>query len=37
MGVNLGLRLAAAADAEERVTGRPARLGPLLGKLTGGH
>jgi glycine/D-amino acid oxidase-like deaminating enzyme len=37
MGVNLGLRLATAADAEERLTGRTARLGPLLGKLTGGH
>ena len=37
VGVNLGLRLATAADGEERLTGRPARLGPLLGKLTGGH
>ncbi len=37
LGVNAGLRLAAAADAEERLTRRPARLGRLLDRLTGGH
>ncbi|MGL4745416.1 MAG: NAD(P)/FAD-dependent oxidoreductase [Dermatophilaceae bacterium] len=36
LGVNAGLRLAAAADAEEARTGRPARLGGILGRLTGG-
>lgn len=34
IGVNAGLRLASAADAEERCTGRPARLGSLLSRLT---
>jgi glycine/D-amino acid oxidase-like deaminating enzyme len=37
LGVNAGLRLALLADAEERRTGSPARLGSLLGRLTGGH
>jgi hypothetical protein len=36
LGVNAGLRLTAAADAEERRTGRPSRLAavaaPLLGR-----
>ncbi len=36
-GVNAGLQLARAADAEEARTGRPSRLGGLLGRLTGGH
>ena len=35
--INAGLRLAGATDLEERLTGRPARLGALLGSLTGGH
>ena len=35
LGVNAGLRVATWADAEEQVTGRPARLGMLLGTLTG--
>ena len=35
LGVNAGLRVANWADAEERVTGRPAQLGMLLGTLTG--
>ena len=34
LGVNAGLRLARAADLEERLTGRPARLGGLLAALT---
>jgi glycine/D-amino acid oxidase-like deaminating enzyme len=34
-GINLGLRLAGAADREEARTGRPARLGRLLEVLTG--
>jgi glycine/D-amino acid oxidase-like deaminating enzyme len=34
-GINAGLRLAHAADREEARTGRPARLGALLGALTG--
>ena len=37
LGINAGLRLTAATDLEERLTGRPARLGALLGRLTGGH
>ena len=37
LGINAGLRLTGATDLEERLTGRPARLGALLGKLTGGH
>jgi glycine/D-amino acid oxidase-like deaminating enzyme len=35
LGVNAGLRLAHLADAEESRTGRPARLGSLLSRLTG--
>lgn len=35
LGVNAGLRLAHLADAEERVTGQPARLGRVLSALTG--
>jgi glycine/D-amino acid oxidase-like deaminating enzyme len=35
LGVNAGLRLAALADREEGRSGRPARLGALLGRLTG--
>lgn len=35
LGVNAGLRLATAADAEEARTGRSSRLGPVLAKLTG--
>jgi glycine/D-amino acid oxidase-like deaminating enzyme len=35
LGVNAGLRLAVAADAEETRTGRASRLAPLLAKLTG--
>ncbi len=34
LGVNAGLRLARLADREERLTGRPARLGRVLGMLT---
>lgn len=34
LGVNAGLRLAQAADREELSTGRPARLGWLLDRLT---
>lgn len=37
LGVNAGLRLAHLADAEERRSGTPARLGRVLGRLTGGH
>lgn len=36
VGVNAGLTLARAADVEERLTGRPARLGIPLARLTGG-
>ncbi len=36
LGVNAGLRLASLADAQEARTGRPTRLTPLLGRLTGG-
>ena len=36
-GMNLGFRLAAAADRAENRTGRPSRLGRLLGRLTGDH
>lgn len=36
LGINAGLRLAAVADAEERVTARPARTAYVLDKLTGG-
>ncbi|TQJ09889.1 NAD(P)/FAD-dependent oxidoreductase [Lapillicoccus jejuensis] len=35
LGVGAGLRLASLADAEEARNGRPARLGALLGRLTG--
>jgi glycine/D-amino acid oxidase-like deaminating enzyme len=35
LGVNAGLRLAALADAEERLTGRPSVLATPLGRLTG--
>jgi glycine/D-amino acid oxidase-like deaminating enzyme len=34
-GVNAGLGMATLADAEERLTGRPAVSGSLLGRLTG--
>ena len=37
LGINAGLRLADRADREEERTGSPARLGRLLGRLTGGH
>lgn len=37
LGVNAGLRLARLADVEETRSGRPARLGALLSRLTGGH
>jgi glycine/D-amino acid oxidase-like deaminating enzyme len=36
LGVNAGLRLATAADVEERLTGRPSRLAGVLHRLTGG-
>jgi glycine/D-amino acid oxidase-like deaminating enzyme len=36
LGVNAGLRLAHLADTEEARTGHPARLGGILGRLTGG-
>jgi glycine/D-amino acid oxidase-like deaminating enzyme len=35
LGINAGLRLAGLADHEERLTGRPARLGRALSLLTG--
>ena len=35
LGVGAGLRLASLADAEEARTGRPARVGAVLGRLTG--
>lgn len=35
-GINLGLRVATAADAEERATGRASVLARGLGRLTGG-
>jgi len=35
LGVNAGLRLATAADAEEARTRRSSRLAPLLSRLTG--
>lgn len=35
LGINAGLQVAAWADREERVTGRPARLGKVLSRLTG--
>ena len=37
LGINAGLRAAHLADAEERRTGRPARLGAVIERLTGGH
>lgn len=37
LGINAGLRLADLADREEERTASPARLGRLLGRLTGGH
>lgn len=37
IGMNLGFRLAAAADRRENRTGRPSRLGHWLGRLTGDH
>ncbi|MGN6088501.1 MAG: NAD(P)/FAD-dependent oxidoreductase [Actinomycetales bacterium] len=37
IGVNAGLQLARAADAEEALTRRPSRLAPVLSRLTGGH
>ena len=37
IGVNAGLRAAAAADLEERVTNRPSKVSALLEKLTGAH
>jgi glycine/D-amino acid oxidase-like deaminating enzyme len=37
LGINAGLRATTVADGEERLTGRPARTGALLGALTGGH
>jgi glycine/D-amino acid oxidase-like deaminating enzyme len=36
-GINTGLRAAALADAEERLTGRPSRIARLTAGLTGGH
>lgn len=35
LGINAGLQLAHAADREESLTGRPARVGRLLSALTG--
>ena len=37
VGMNLGFRLAAAADRTENRTGRPSRRGRLVGRLTGDH
>jgi glycine/D-amino acid oxidase-like deaminating enzyme len=37
LGVNAGLQAAATADCEERMTGRPSRVGALLERLTGAH
>lgn len=37
LAVNAGLRAAASADAEERITGRPSRIARLLESLTGAH
>ncbi|RZL74582.1 MAG: FAD-dependent oxidoreductase [Rhodococcus sp. (in: high G+C Gram-positive bacteria)] len=36
-GVNAGLRAAATADLEERVTNKPSKVSALLEKLTGAH
>ena len=35
LGINAGLRLASAADADERRSGRASRIGPVLARLTG--
>ncbi len=35
LGINAGLRLASAADADEQRSGRASRLGPVLARLTG--
>ncbi|HSJ19014.1 MAG TPA: FAD-binding oxidoreductase [Nocardioidaceae bacterium] len=37
LGVNAGLRAAATADREERLTGRPSKVAALLERLTGAH
>jgi glycine/D-amino acid oxidase-like deaminating enzyme len=37
LGINAGLRLMAAADVEERHTGRPSRLAAAAAPLLGGH
>ncbi|MDQ4084854.1 MAG: FAD-binding oxidoreductase [Actinomycetota bacterium] len=37
LGINAGLRLTAAADVEERRTGRPSRLAAAAAPLLGGH
>ncbi|WP_199844327.1 NAD(P)/FAD-dependent oxidoreductase [Streptomyces sp. RTd22] len=37
LGVNAGLRAAATADVEERLTKRPSAISALLEKLTGAH
>jgi glycine/D-amino acid oxidase-like deaminating enzyme len=37
LGINAGLRATTVSDVEERLTGRPARTGRLLERLTGGH
>jgi glycine/D-amino acid oxidase-like deaminating enzyme len=37
LGVNAGLRAAATADREERLTGRPSKVAALLEALTGAH
>ena len=37
LGVNVGLRLMTAADAEERLTGRPSVLARAMAPFVGGH
>ncbi|TMS52418.1 FAD-binding oxidoreductase [Mycobacterium sp. DBP42] len=37
LGVNAGLQAAAAADVEEKLTGKPSRVSALLENLTGAH
>ncbi len=37
LGINAGLRTMAAADVEERLTGRPSRLARAMAPLLGGH
>ena len=37
LGINAGLQATSVSDLEERLTGRPARTGRLLARLTGGH